>query len=297
VPFRFKPSSVARVGNELELRGRIMSGAFFGPENAILRSATGDECRTHIHSHGMEYPEAWPVLPQHRTVLILRIPLPRPGFDVSELVGQGTVGPASERVDVTRVLDEPEFWAIQASRHLAAEEVDDPGFEWFGVPSDVASEWYESTIDCHIRSGVWPYIRIDLPGDRYIELEMAGGVEYQDRVWIGTSSGASRVLLGYHSGHFSLPALRINEVMWLTSKTALGPANLLWLTTAYVGAEDSPPSIATEVASRVNGVRPGKAKVISNALLEQVARERCSMDEGSPTRVGQQLDLQSAEPG
>src|SRR5262249_43834660 len=106
----------------------------------------------------------------------------------------------------------------------------------------------------------------DLPNARYIELEMAGGVEYQDRVWIGECSGSHRVLLGYHSGHFSLPALRVGETMWLASQTAFGPSNLLWLTTAYLATEESPTTLVCEVASHLPGVAPRNANAISKAL-------------------------------
>jgi hypothetical protein len=102
------------------------------------------------------------------------------------------------------------------------------------VHSDDANQWYEARINSHLLAGRWPYIRVSLPSSRYIELELAGGVEYQDRVWIGRESGTKKVLLGYHSGHFSLPALRREEVAWVAAETAFAASNLLWLSATYM---------------------------------------------------------------
>lgn len=54
MPFTFRPLTVTRQGSELELRGRLLTGAYFGPQAAIVRSTSGQERATHIHSHGME---------------------------------------------------------------------------------------------------------------------------------------------------------------------------------------------------------------------------------------------------
>lgn len=274
MPFTFEPMETRREGDELVLRGRVVSGAYFGPESALLRSPDGLEYLTHIHSHGMEYPEGWPVLPEHRkTVLILRIPVPPADFRISLLTGVGSVESAINRLDISDALSEPAFWAMQLSLHFSNEEVDDPGLEWLGVTAESADEWYATRIQSHIDRGTWPYVRVTLPSSRYIELEMAGGVEYQDRIWIGHLSGSYRVLLGYHSGHFSFPALRVSEVAWLAGLTDFSASNLLWLAGAYLEEGVYPIELASRLTSRVPGISAGMAPIMAEALLQNLAVE------------------------
>ena len=271
MPFTFEALETIPDGNELVLRGRVVSGAYFGPESAVVRSADGQEISTHIHSHGMEYPESWPVLPGHRkTVLVLRIPLPAHEFKVTTLIGLGAISRAKERIDISHALREPEFWAMQFDLHCTSEEVEAPGLEWLGVSQRDAADWYETQIQEPINQGIWPYIRVLLPSSRYIELEMAGGIEYQDRIWIGNLAGDQRVLLGYHSGHFSLPALRSEEVSYLAELTHSEPANFLWLSAAYLEDGANPLALATRLASRVPSLIKGKETIMAGALLRRM---------------------------
>jgi hypothetical protein len=272
MPFTFQPLQIKRQGENLELRGRLLTGAYFGPESVVVRSRAGDERATQILSHGLEYPEGWPVLPEHRnTTLVLCIPTLPPDFEIALLTGTGSAATTSERVDVTGALEAPEFWAIQALLHFASDEVDDPGQEWFGLSSDTANEWYQSNIDRHILAGRWPYLRVPLTNSRYIELEMAGGVEYQDRVWIGDHSSTQRVLMGYHSGHFSLPALRVSEVTWLAEQTGFSASNLLWFSTTYLEEGFNLKSLIEKLVSAVPGLSRNKVEIMSEIVLENLA--------------------------
>jgi len=115
-----------------------------------------------------------------------------------------------------------------------------------------------------------------LPDFRYLELEMARGVEYQDRVWIGHISGSDRELLGYHSGHFSLPALRTEEASWFATQTKFAPSGLLWLSAAYLEGEEYLLALAEECAWRVPGLRRGRKTAMAKALLKNVAVEGLS---------------------
>src|SRR5215475_7902659 len=122
------------------------------------------------------------MLAEHRnTILTLHIHDVSQGLDIALITGLGAVTPAAERVDISDALEEREFWALQVELHFASHEVEDAGREWLGVEPDAARAWYESRIDRHLLAGRWPYIRAPLPGSRYVELELAGGVEYQDR--------------------------------------------------------------------------------------------------------------------
>ena len=60
MPFTFEPSDQTLEGGELVLRGRLLTGAYFGPESIVLRSTRGDELSSHIHSHGVVSFQGWP---------------------------------------------------------------------------------------------------------------------------------------------------------------------------------------------------------------------------------------------
>src|SRR5262245_30025803 len=114
MPFKFQPLQVRCLGNEVELRGRLLSGAYFGPEYVIVRSTAGEQLTTQILSHAIEFSEGWPVRPDSRkTILVLTIPALPSEFEIAEFTGIGTVAPGKDRIDVTTILEEPEFWVTQ----------------------------------------------------------------------------------------------------------------------------------------------------------------------------------------
>jgi hypothetical protein len=262
VPFQFQPLQVVRRGNEVELRGRLQSGAYFGPEYVIVRSRAGEQQTTQILSHALEFTQGWPVLPEHReTILILRIPAIQSDFEIFELTGIGTVAPGQDRIDVTKVLEEPEFWVTQGLTP-----------EWFGLEGDAVEEWFMRRIYDHIEVERWPYVRVELPNSRTIELEMAGGAEHQDRVWI-VGSGNRRVLLGYESGHFSRPGLRIKEVCWLAEQTELAVSNLLWLQFAYFDDSTDVAPLIEKLVARIPGLLPSMRGAVCHDLHDKMTGE------------------------
>ena len=273
MPFTFEPTEItsASQGSEIRLRGRLRSGAYFGPESVIARSADGKAWKTHIHTHGLEAPEGWPVLAEHRnTVLVLTLPAPPRGFEIVQIEGLGSADTAThERLDVSGLLDTPGFWAMQVAFGFESETVDDPALEWFGFDTPSLDAWYAEHIQRHQQAGAWPCVRVPLPGARYIQYEMAAGVEQQDRIWIGDDAGQHRVLLGYQSGHFSLPALRPQELSWLAAQTGSAASNLLWLRAAYIDAGDAGTrSLAQAVVAGLPGLLPGKASEMADTLID-----------------------------
>lgn len=271
MPFTLVPDSVRRGLDETVIRGRLLSGAYFGPEALLLQSVDGSQCHSHVHSHGMEFPEGWPILPEHeRTVISLHVPALPADFVPVLVTGLGAVEPAAERVDVSFILTSPEFWASQADLHFVTDEVEEPSQQFFGLSTQTVNTWFKEHIDRHQEAERWPYIRVPLPGARYIEYEFAAGTEYQDRIWIGHLSGSERVLLGYHSGHFSLPALRLPEVIWLSEQSDHAASSLLWLTAAYLETGSYPLCLAEHLASHLPGLLPGQARPAARALLERL---------------------------
>ena len=269
MPFIFKTIEATREDGEFVLRGRILSGAFFGPEAIVMRSSDGTEFVAHVRQHGMESPEGWPVVAQHReTTLVLRTPLPPLGFEVVEVEGIGVIAKASERIDMSNILLEPEFWAMHLGQHCESEDIEDPGLEWLGVTQRQVSDWYVERIQDPIERGVWPYLRVAVSSSKYIELEMAGGVEYQDRIWIGDASASARALLGYHSGHFSLPALRVEELTHIAELTGWAPVNLLWLSATYLEEDRDIGPLVMRLVSGVPGLASEHREVMAEAFLE-----------------------------
>ena len=271
MPFIFKAIEATREDDEFVLRGRILSGAFFGPEAIVMRSPDGTEFAAHVRQHGMESPEGWPVVAQHReTTLILRTPLPPAGFEVVEVEGVGVIAQASERIDLSSMLSEPEFWAVQLELRCELEDIEDPGLEWLGVTQLEVSDWYAKRIQEPIERGVWPYLRVAVSPSKYIELEMAGGVEHQDRIWIGDPSASARALLGYHSGHFSLPALRVEELTHIAELTSWAPVNLLWLSATYLEDDRDIGPLVMRLVSGVPGLASEHREVMAEAFLESL---------------------------
>jgi len=268
MPFTFETLHAKAAGRTLILRGKLLDGAFFGPENVVLRSARGEAFVSSVQSHEIERPIGWPVLPEHTsTVLVLVVGAPPDGFDVWRVEGVGITDSDAPRVDITEVLAEPAFWVTQVIIHCQPQDTDEPGLEWFGIDAETANAWYGARIEAHLRSGVWPFIRADLPDGRYIELEMACGAEYQDRIWIGHIPEDERTMLGYHSGHFSLPALRLAEAEWLANATSHAASGLIWLAAAYVDRTKRPIELADRLALNVPGLRPESRRAYADALL------------------------------
>ena len=81
-------------------------------------------------------------------------------------------------------LSTPAFWAIWVPLHLESDELPEPTLAW-GLSSEDVNAAYAELFQSHWDSGVWPYVRLALPGSRYIEVEYATGVEFQTRVWVG----------------------------------------------------------------------------------------------------------------
>lgn len=269
MPFTLTPTTTLTNGDETVIRGRLQTGAYFGPETVLIRSRDGRECTTHVHSHEMEHPEGWPVLPEHgRTVVILYLPRLPEGFSPALVTGLGPLKTVSERVDVSHYLAIPEFWAMQLALHFVADEVDDPALQFLGVSPDKAEEWYHAHVEALHSSGRWPYVRVPLANAKYVELEMTANVEYQDRIWIGDISGSARVLLGYHSGHFSLPAFHVAEVERLASQSPSSASAALWLFATYLDADAIPLALTRELVSRIPGVSKSQITLMADTLLE-----------------------------
>lgn len=177
------------------------------------------------------------------------------------------------RVDASGLLRDPRFWGLVLYDLLEQREDDEPDLqdELFGVARDALNAWYVESIERQLRAGTWPFVRIPLDGDRALELELAGGVEYQNRYWL--CAGGRRALAGYHSGHFSLPAFRVEEA--LRTGASLAPeasaaVTALMLTGCWTG--EATPELTAAVAAAVRGLPGVRVAAVEGAAPRLAAR-------------------------
>jgi hypothetical protein len=134
-------------------------------------------------------------------------------------------------------------------------------------------KYYTDFLRPLVDSQTWPIFPLEIDSDRYAEVEWAGGAEYQDRVWIGSRASGNRALLGYYSGHFSLPGLRQNELIWLLGRleqTSIHPVSgLLLVPMCYLPEPDT--QLTERLASlcaRVPGAKKELAGTMAANLVE-----------------------------
>lgn len=279
MPFKLQISGVEYRGSEIAISGKLLEGAYAGPEAVVIRGEDGLPVTVAVTHHSLYLPKDWPVLPSHdTTILTLSIDAPSSAFRVDEsqpVIGRGTVFENPNRVDISNVLSEPVFWAMQLSLSLGSDDVEEPNEAYFGVSTESVNDYYREAVDSKLGAGVWPYIRVPLDDSRFVELEFAASIEYQDRFWIGQARIPHRVLLGYHSGHFSLPAFRLEEILWfhdlLGKTTAYRSATLLLMSACYVQEPSDPAmQLATELFSHLPGVKSGIAQSMAKTFLDNL---------------------------
>lgn len=225
MPFEMTIKRVEQGKGEIALSGRIVEGAYFGPELVRVPVARGPDVELWVSHHSMTGMLAWPVEPSHDVTLTLSVRLPPEGLQVDSsrrLVGLGCVLMNSRRHDITDALADPRFWAVVLGRHLQSDEdEDDPEERFFGLDADVLEAYHEEVFHQRYHQGVWPFVRVAVDSARFVEMEFAASVEHQQRFWVGR--GEERALAGYDSGHFSLPAFRVEEVAWLLGQPGFTP--------------------------------------------------------------------------
>ena len=119
------------------------------------------------------------------------------------------------------LLDLPVFWAIHYYLLVATEEQDSADLmePFFGLSNQFTNDYYVE----HFDKTPCPYFRIPLPHGFAVEIEYALEPDSETRFIIDNDDWDSSIVLGYHSGHFALPALQWSEVVRIgtcISKTA-----------------------------------------------------------------------------
>jgi len=275
MPFRLRVSSVLQKDLDLSISGQLVEGAYMGPEAVQLCHQDGRWAHSMIRQHTIENPKDWPVIPGDGSTLILSIAMPGAGFKLDRsqpVVGQGAVTRNSNRVDTSATLDDPAFWAIWMPLHMDSEELPEPSLAW-GLTDRAANEAYSERFQSQWDSGVWPFVRFGLPERHYVEIEYAASIEHQNRVWIGVEDGP-RVLLGYDSGHFSFPSMRIQELMGLAERMDCHPAAPLLLLPGAYRVENEP--FPSDAARRWLRQSPGFQDTYLDAVLKELSQNVAS---------------------
>jgi len=278
MPFKLQISAVEYLGTEIAISGKLLEGAYSGPEAIFVAGKAGDSVTVPVTHHSLYLPKDWPVLPSHDTVLTLSIDTPCSDFRVDEsqpIIGRGSVFENPNKVDISDVLSDPVFWATQLSLTLGSDDVEEPNEAYFGISTDQVNRYYRDVIDSRLGAGVWPYIRLPVDDSKFVEIEFAASVEYQDRFWIGQSRIPHRALLGYHSGHFSLPAFRFEEILWfhelLGRSCQYRTSVLLLMSACYVqNPSGLPLELALDLFSYLPGVKPGASQLMAKTFLDNL---------------------------
>jgi hypothetical protein len=273
MPFRLQVSNVTSAESTLVVSGALLEGNYAGPEWVTLCDKSGEWISAQVLQHEITHPKSWPVVAGDGSTLILHISLPRPNFELDTaqaVVGRGALSHNERRTDITSALADPAFWAIQMSLHAASDVLPDPLVAW-GFSQEDETRAYQRLLELHWDAGVWPFVRLPI-NNRFVEIEFAADVELQERIWLVDSAGR-RVLMGYHSGHFSLPSFRIAEVMKLQKSWIAHPsAALLLLPGAYICTDDTLPLDAvTEWVKKIPGIEAGYVPKLVESLLENRA--------------------------
>ncbi len=274
--FRLRVDSTENLGNETCIRGRLVEGAYFGPQYIRLKDTTGKERTATILSHGLIAPQDWPVMAGHDTQLELYIATPGPHFSInanSLVEGLGSVLLRRDSIDLSKELSNPLFWGNFSILYMDSESTERPYEELLGLRQDEVNNYYTEFLEPLINSATWPIFPLEVDSDRYVEFECAGGAEYQNRAWIGSRASGQRALLGYDSGHFSLPGLRPSELVWLLKaleQTTAHPASgLLLVPMCYLAKPDALlTETLTNLCARIPGARVELASTMAGNMIE-----------------------------
>jgi|SoiMethySBSTD1v2_1073268.scaffolds.fasta_scaffold1271525_1 hypothetical protein len=71
MPFKLEISSVEYCGAEIAISGRLVEGAYAGPEAVIICGQDGTSITAPVIYHSLYLPQGWPVLPSNDTILTL----------------------------------------------------------------------------------------------------------------------------------------------------------------------------------------------------------------------------------
>lgn len=274
--------SVSYLPGEAKVHGKIIDGAFSGADVVTVTIEDGSKVQAKFKSYIMHNFVRMPVTAQSDTTLTFCLVWPDAaakialdqiltGINVkekSEVSQNDEDGAEGQKIDVSHLLADANFWGLILNAHLTNEDDEEPKFECFGCDEDSVSEYYAKNLEPHFANGDIPYLRAKF-GHRIIDLELHDEGSIQ-MFFIQRVDADHRIMTGYHSGHFSLPAFRVEEVQWLEKQEdTASPFPLLILSACYfddVGEQNI--DLATRLLSRVPGVKAESARQLAEIFLD-----------------------------
>ncbi len=182
-------------------------------------------------------------------------------------------------VDLSKELSNPLFWGDFSVLHMDSDALELPYRAFLGLAQDDVNSYYAQALSPHVNSGTWPIFPLYIDSDRYVEIEYADGAEYQNRAWIGSRASGQRALLGYDSGHFSLPGLRSKELAWLLDRlehsTAHPASGLLLAPMCYLPQPDAP---LTERLAALCARIPGANATLAGTMAANMVKRQVVPD-------------------
>jgi hypothetical protein len=259
MPFKLKIEKYTGTEEKLWIAGKIIGGAYTGPELISVDTKDGRKVTGIVRHESFKFFEGWPVLPEHNTVVKIDVDLNqkiKPGAIDKCLSGTGPIMLNERRIDISAEFNNPQFWYGHLHEILLTEDGEALAKQIFDINYRLADDYNEELLQINCAKGIWPFLRIPVAGDRYMEIEYSEGVEAQIRYWIG-SEAEFRILLGYESSHLSLPGVRLTELKTIMEKL-VNPDDavkvLAWLPCCYLEPDDDLDEI-NEVIRRIPGLR------------------------------------------
>lgn len=260
MPFTLRVKRVESNGEAALIVGDLESGCYFGPEEIAVPLKGGRSLKTVVTTMNATGLKGWPILPEHGSMLTLGVSarIQPSDIGIGELAkGFGFSTPAEEMFrDANELLQDPRFWSTHYSEHLVDQETGQEPDEliphFFGHAATQTDVFFQRYL---INQKTFPRFTKRLPNQFSVEVSYTDGPEFQVRYGIRRSA-EQPILLGYQSGHFSLPAFRWEEInqicqsyLAIDGNRSAAECLLLLLPAIYVCAEDSHDVIRQGVAS------------------------------------------------
>jgi hypothetical protein len=268
--FKLKIEKYRGTEEKLRIVGKIISGAYTGPEMVYVETKGGRKVTGIIRHESFSFFEGWPILPGHNTLVKIDIDLHekvKPGLIDKCLNGTGPIMLNEKRMEISAEFDNPQFWYGHLNEILLNEEGESLAKKIFDLNTRKANDYNEELLQINCAKGIWPFLRIPVDGGDYMEIEYSEGVEPQTRYWIGRENHF-RILLGYESSHLSLPGIRLAEMKTMlkkVSKSEDAVKVMAWLPCCYLEPNDDLNEII-EVLRKIPGLRKNGAELICNHL-------------------------------
>jgi hypothetical protein len=218
MPFTFRVDKVEyeEPGNTV-LTGYLQSGELTGPEFVMVPTASGQPFESQIIAMEVKGPMAMPLPASQGSEIQLVLHGHPPGKDVTpSCIATARLPdqpPSRQLVERSDLLGNPLFWAMWYYMHIGTEERDSAELmePFFGLSNEEVNQFYVANFSRDDPHAPWLSIKLPLPDGFSLSVEFAETYS-EDRYTLSHADWNSSVLLGYHSGHFALPALRWNEV-------------------------------------------------------------------------------------